>query len=340
MPERDPVPGTASQDKLVQEGISLQQQGRLAEAIARYRQVLGENPDHVEALHELAFAHYDAREFSVALRLARQGMAFRSPWLASFYCLTGNALDRLGHPGKAERAYRKGLELAPDNGQLHYHLAILQAGQNWFKEARRELKSALRCNPGHAAAHLALARLWFEEGIRVPATLALVRFLCLEPLSDRFDDAFGMLFQILEQLVRPGAGQAGGAVQILYAVAPPSDEGDFRTRELSLAMTWAAKSTGPNAGRPLEERLTDTFVSFFAILGQLQNQGPAGFVEKYYQPFFVEMERAGLVAPCIRHILQGTGTPSVSRWREDHPERVAAFLEWMRRFSWNRDSDP
>jgi len=338
-PEKEPVPGTGGDQERLREAIRLHKKGDLSEAIGWFRQVLARNPDHVEALYELAFASYDSRDYPTALRLAWEGMAYRSPYLASFYCLAGNSLDRLGHPGKAERTLRAGLAHQPLDSLLHYHLAILQAGQGWSKEARRSLKTALFCNPEHGAAHLALARLWFADGMRVPAILALIRYLALEPLGERFDDAFGMLYQILEQLVRPSAGQTGGTVEILYSVSPPGDEGDFRTRELSLAMAWAAKSTGPNAGRSLEEKLAETLASFFAILGQLESPGPAGFVESYYQPFYIEMNQLELVEPCLYHILQGTGSPNVNRWRDEHPDRLSDFLSWMQRFPWSAAPD-
>ena len=54
------------------EGIRLQRQGKLAEAEAMYRAVLGQTPDDAPALHYMGLVHYQAGRLEARARQARR----------------------------------------------------------------------------------------------------------------------------------------------------------------------------------------------------------------------------------------------------------------------------
>jgi tetratricopeptide (TPR) repeat protein len=109
-PERAAAATTPHQVALVGEGIVLTGQRRFEAAIAKYRQVLLENPQEVNALAELAFTYFTARDYRSALGTARLGTQCDSARRADFYSIMADSLEHLGR-GKEANQTRKAAEL-------------------------------------------------------------------------------------------------------------------------------------------------------------------------------------------------------------------------------------
>jgi Flp pilus assembly protein TadD len=91
----------------------------------------------------------------------------------------GMANEHTGDHVGAERAFRRGLELAPDDAELHNALGwtLFQAGRS--REAVIEYERALATDPKHAKAHNNLA-------------LALVELGRIEEAADHFETSLGI----------------------------------------------------------------------------------------------------------------------------------------------------
>jgi len=102
-------------------GVALHQSGRLADAEARYRQVLQANPDHAEALH-----------------------------------LLGVLAGQVGRPDAAVGLIEKSLTVTPGNAEAHFNLANALSAQRRFTEATPHYQQVLNQQPNFVAAMVSL----------------------------------------------------------------------------------------------------------------------------------------------------------------------------------------
>ena len=100
----------------------------------------------------------------------------------------GMANEHTGDHKGAERAYRQGLELAPDDAELRNALGwtLFQDGRT--VEAEAEYKRALAVDPNHAKAHNNLALAMVELGRLEEAATHFKKSLDLEPRAEIYSD--------------------------------------------------------------------------------------------------------------------------------------------------------
>ena len=100
----------------------------------------------------------------------------------------GMANEHTGDHTGAERAYRRGLAIAPDNAELHNALGwtLFQDGRT--PEAVTEYEAALKTNPKHAKAHNNLALALVELGRLDDAAAHFETSLELEPKAEIYSD--------------------------------------------------------------------------------------------------------------------------------------------------------
>ena len=100
----------------------------------------------------------------------------------------GMANQNTGDRAGAERAYRRGLEVAPDNVELHNALgwSLFQDGRT--TEAVAEYRRALALDPKHAKAHNNLALALVELGELEEAETHFQASLAIEPKAEIYSD--------------------------------------------------------------------------------------------------------------------------------------------------------
>ena len=100
-PKLKPVPSTEKQQSLIREGVALHDQGKYDAAIAKYEEVLKENPDNVESLYEISSSYGAKKDSKKSLEYATRGARYKSDLLGGFYVQIGSALDDMGDSKKA-----------------------------------------------------------------------------------------------------------------------------------------------------------------------------------------------------------------------------------------------
>lgn len=335
-PKLTPTPATESQVALIKEGVALHDRGDFDGAIAKYEQVLRENPANDLALYELSLTYEMKKDYRKSLETAYKGAQYKSDHLADFYVRIGNSLDLLGEPKKAVDVYKQAIKIKPDTRLLHYNLAVTYSRLNNLDEAKKSLKKELYINPGHPSSHMALAQIFHKTNYKIPALFSVMRFLVLEPKSQRANGAH----QAFIEMLRGGAsaGKNPGEISIFLDLGGKKDEGDFGSIELVLGLSGAVGATEKNKDKSEAEKLVDQLSTLFALAGEQEGKADKSkFTFRYYIPYFNELKKRDYVEPFAYHISQSSNISGVAEWLQANSGRVKEFLIWSEGYQWPKE---
>lgn len=216
--EISPTPATASPEapapRLLQVALAHHQAGRLSEAEAIYRQILGAAPEQPDALHFLGVIAHQLGRNEIAVELISKAISFDAKNPVCYFHL-GNALQALGKQvgavenyqralalrpnfaealsnlgnafralGKLEAAlasYQRAIALKPDFAQAYCNLGVVQQDAGWLQEAEKNLAKALTLMPGYAEALSNLGNVLKEQGRLDEAVARLEAAIDLRP---------------------------------------------------------------------------------------------------------------------------------------------------------------
>ena len=238
---------------MIDEGNALEQQGRSAEAMARYDAALQADPqcarahlkrgnillaraqfDEARSAYQLAIAcdphyaaahlnlgtlHHRAGEFEQALRNYQVAVGL-SPHLAEAFVAMANVLVSLGRTAEAIESYQRALAVDPDHPDVHFNLGVLATTQGRLHEAVTSLRREIDLRPDYAEAHRTLGAVLSNLGDLDAAEASLRRASSIEPESAAVLYDLAMIVQ--------SRGRYPEAVQLL-------------ARALERAPTWRTK---------------------------------------------------------------------------------------------------
>jgi protein O-GlcNAc transferase len=128
------------------------QAGRLTEAQEVYRQVLAEQPKHVEALHLLGVLAGQCARFDIAIDFIRRAIALQPIFPDAYYHL-GLALSNSRQREQAIIAWRKAIDQQPDLGLAHVNLGTALKGLGQLDEAIAAYRRAITYMPDYPEAY-------------------------------------------------------------------------------------------------------------------------------------------------------------------------------------------
>ena len=143
--------------------------GRLAEAEAGYRAVLGTTPDEPDALHRLGIVAHQRGRNEAALVLIDRAAAV-NPAHPSYHNDAAMVLHALGRIDDAIARYRKALALAPNYPKAHNGLGIALKDKGRLDEAAASFRAAVSLKPDYVAAQNNLANVLRQQGDAAGAT--------------------------------------------------------------------------------------------------------------------------------------------------------------------------
>ena len=171
-------------------------------------------------------------------------------------------------------------------------------------------------------------------GQRVPALLALTRFLILEPGTGRSVGAVRAIRGILNS----GATRSGDeqTIKITLAMGKPAAnkaEGDFGPEETGLAIVGAARLMKETANPSSEfSQVEYAYVSLLETLGRKDRakQHARTFVGQCYLPYFRAVVDRKWVGAMVSYAFQSA---AFSTSEDERPAAQATpdFLEWSRK---------
>jgi tetratricopeptide (TPR) repeat protein len=160
--------------------FQLHQQGRLAEAELRYRQVLDQDSRHADSLHLLGTLAHQTGRNEMAVELIRKAIAVNKRQ-AAYHSNLGTAFQALGKLNEAMESYRKALSLNPNLAEAHMNLGVVLNMLGKQGEAEARLRKALALRPDLAEVHLNLGNILQAQGKLDEAVASQQRALTLRP---------------------------------------------------------------------------------------------------------------------------------------------------------------
>ena len=331
---------TTSSQELVKQGVVLYDQGKPDEAVLRYKEALKQDPANVTARYELALTYNALGRNEEAVALCRQILKQEAKPGPSIYSTYGNALDGLKKPKEAAKVYQEGLKRYPNDGALHFNLGVTQAtALNQPAEAIGSMQQSVRCRPGHANSLNALALLQQQEGNRVPALLAMLRLLQVEPTGQRAEAVLTRFDKLLGRGVEKTSEKAvtiNISPETLKNAGKKGGTDNFGPADMLLSMSGAMDYSEENKDKTPTEQLIRKLESLISVLDELHPEKQEGFTWQYLVPYFVELKKQGYL-PALAYSVQESRagrTPEVQTWLTNHTATVEEFRSWAAAYAW------
>lgn len=326
-------------DRLVNEGVELQDKGEVDSAIANYKQALQLDRDNLLALSEMAYSYLSLDKFDDAAGFAKRAIKTHPDdhLLKSAYVCYGNALDGLGKTKKSIDIYDEGIRLFPEYFQLYYNRGISLNKLNKTEEAIRSFQRSVTLNPDHAGSHNAIGHMLFNKN-NIPSLLAFCRFLILEPDSKRSAGNLGNVRKIMDNHVTK-TDEKSITINIspeMLDTAGNARKNNFSPAELMLSIDAAMDNDSANINKPEIEKFIRKFSSLCAYLKEKEKDN-YGFYWDFYVPYFIEMNDKGFTATFTYIAFTSSGNTEVMEWLNSHKTQVDAFHQWSEEFKWRID---
>lgn len=317
---------------LIREGVALHDARDFDGAIGKYRQALDLDSENPLALYEMANSQFGKQDLVAAratglLATAVKG-AVRDSWV-----LLGSVYDDLGDSTKAIETYGVGLERYPDFFLLHFNLGATYRRLSRFAPARACLENSVSLEPRHASSHFYIGRNYMQEGYRVPAILALTRFLFLEGETKRSADAIAWLDEIFKAGVKE---ESKGHTTITIDPISPKDEGDFSGADIMVSIVQSSQAIIPKVGGKLQgPSELDRLASILAVVGESgEKEVSKGFASQYYVPLLADLSRRHLTAAYAAVALRSLKSPSYEAWTTEHRGEMNDVLKLVASYHW------
>lgn len=171
---------------LLQEGLALHRRGAVAEAAARYAEVLRVEPGNADANYYLGVMACQRGRFADGVECAGRSLA-ADPRHVRAHVLMGRALHALGRHQKALASFEQAIALAPEFAPAHGHRADLLSELGRYDEAIESYDRALALAPDVVADWFNRASALIAVGRYEDAVASFERILALEPDFERAD---------------------------------------------------------------------------------------------------------------------------------------------------------
>ena len=172
----------------------LKQQGKLDEAVARYRWALALEPDNADVHYSLGNAFILQSKLDAAAAHYHRAIVLK-PNFAEAHNNFGNVLRRQSKLDEAAAHYQRAVTLKPNFAEAYVNLGNALQDQGRADEAESQYRRALTLNSGFAEAHNNLANVLNRQGKLDGAVLEYQRALALKPDYAEAHNNLGTAFQ-------------------------------------------------------------------------------------------------------------------------------------------------
>ena len=325
-----------SAEKLVSEGVGLQDAGQVDSAMEKYRQALELDKDNLRALAEMAYSLLSINRYDESISYSKKAIRThpRDPELKTVYVGYGNALDGIGKVDKSIDLYNEGIKLFPEYAQLYFNRGISQNELHQTDQALLSFQKSAELSPNHAGTHNAIGHILFNSN-HIPSLMALCRFMILESGTNRAAQNLENIQKIMNAHVsKKDEGRL--SVNISPEMIDPkkkNQQNNFSSAELMLALSSALDNDSSLMNKTAVEKFTLKFSLLCGYLKETEKDG-YGFYWDYYVPYFTEMNDKGFVTTFAYITYRTSKTPEVTNWLDTHKNEIDEFHKWSDEFKW------
>lgn len=335
-------------EQLIRSGIALHKKQNYTGAIAKYDEALSADKDNLIALAEKAYSLLMLKKHEEAIENCVKAIEIHKGHddLMMVYVTYGNALDELQRPNESIAIYDTGLTYFPDFYMLHFNKGITLSRMEKFSESVECFKMALLDNPDHPGSHNALGVVMLYQNKKVPALLALSRFMVLEPVSGRAAANHKRLVTIFGMEYLNPKKKGKSKKHTIYLPSglfdEPKDgvvpEDNFQSAEMIIALSMAKlldKKQLKKFGEP------PLFASqFSAVCSSMKDHIDKnhGFFWEYYAPYFIEMMEKGHMDTFGYIVYATAGNKEADKWLKENRSTIQHFYRWSENYKWTKPS--
>jgi len=307
---------------LVKEGVELHNQGKYADAIAKYTEALKIEPENGYANYEMAFSLYASKKMTEAVPFLEKSVKSTNQSVSvGAYCLLASIYDNTNQSQKAIDTYNAAIKINPDYPQIFYNLGLAYFRNKQYAEAEGSAVEAMKHNPKSASSQRLYALVCFHQNKRGNALAALCTFLMLEPTGPRAAEAFTNIQSILKGGV---LRDPNGSMTIPVSA---SDDKETGTLNLAISLSTAAAQTKKLTGVDL---LEEEFKGIFSMYGQLaEKKTDKTFFDKFFAGYLYKLVQSGNLPAFTRTASLSAYHDENSKWLKDNPDKLHNLADWI-----------
>jgi tetratricopeptide (TPR) repeat protein len=305
---------------LVKEGVKLNDEGKYADAIAKYNEVLKIDPDNLYADFEMAYTLFLSNKGDDGIPYIQKVIAANTSLAAGAYDLLGSIYDKDNEKDKAIETYMAGIKANPAYQRLYYNLGLVYFRYKEYAEAEKYAIEAIKLDPTHASSQRMYALVCFHQNKRVPALLGFCSFILLEPNTARSVESYNNIQHIIQGgILRDGNGKA-------TILVSSKEDNDISALNLSISLVVLSGQQKKLSGQALFE---DELKNIFTIAGQLsEKKAGKDLFWKYDADYFYKLAQSPNMA-AFAHLVSGN-TPESAQWIKDNPQPMTDFNNWVK----------
>lgn len=324
--------------KLVEEGIVLHDKGDYEGAIKKYDEAIAIDKYDFNANYEKTFSCLSAKKYDDCINLSKWMLLqfADNPQIKNIYVHYGSALDDKGDTQGAIRIFDEGLKKFPDFYLLHFNEGLTQMRLKKYDEALSSYAAALKNNALHPSSNYYTGVI-LQNSNRIPALLAYLTFIAIEPQSDRSKDAFDRIDEIVYRNIKKDGNKTTISIpmETLDKAKNKNSENDFSSVEFLFTMIGSFDN---NKGvDSIAKSAADKFnLKVQLLISSLHehNKDGKGFYWEHYVPFFVEMKEKKYTAVLSNIIFLSSGDKDSAAWLKENNDKVKEFYGWFDKYEW------
>lgn len=315
----------------VRDGITLFDKGKYEKAINRYELALKADAFNFHALYEKAYALYMLKNYAASIDICKVAIEKHpdNENLKSVYIVYGSALDDLNQKPEAIAKYDEGLQLFPTYYLLHYNKAITLVKLKDNELAINSLKESVMLKPNHASSHYLLSQIMLEKEAKIPAIMAMLRFLSLEPTSERAKNVRETLDNLFFGHIGTPNNKNKTSVTISGNLSDDTSMVDnFKTAQVFLDISAAlVVMTQKDANL----KSVEIIKNLCSGLNQSQDSR-IGFFWDYYASYFIALHQAELTTTFA--YLINSYDNSAYKWLKSNMSTYQKLTDWNKKYVW------
>ncbi|HTE01784.1 MAG TPA: tetratricopeptide repeat protein [Mucilaginibacter sp.] len=310
---------------MVKQGVELQNQGKYAEAIEKYKEALKADPENTQANYQMGFSLFASGKGMDGVPFVEKAIknGATPSFTASAYDLLGSIYDQANQSDKSIDAYKSGIKVNPNYQRLHFNLGIAYSRYKKYAEAEQEAIEAIKLDPKHASSQRLYALVTFHQNKRLNALLAFCSFIALEPNTPRSTEAYTNIQSILK------GGTLKDAVGRNTIIISPKDKQDDAVNNMVISVTASVAQKTKLTGVDL---LGYELQHIFSIAGQSsKDKTDKTFFEQFFVVYFYKLAQSDNMQAFAHMVDAAANKEANEKWATENAQQVTALSEWLQK---------